>query len=209
MKKYLYLLTLFTFSLFGSNQQTFWDTYTAALRGDREAQFLVGVIYERGIGVDQNLSSAAKWFEKSAFQGHVDAQYNIGLMYATGKGVAENQSEAKTWLKRAADQGDDDAEKLLAKLLENEADENREAKSSAQPSEMGTSVIKPTVLYTKINSRVCTSDDVCTEYKLPMVFTTISKRGEYYKINGIVSKKGWKQYPKEGWINESSIDHKK
>ncbi|MDD2782417.1 tetratricopeptide repeat protein [Sulfuricurvum sp.] len=203
MKKYLYLLALFTFSLFGSNQQIFWDTYTAALRGDKEAQFLVGVIYERGMAVDQNLSAAAQWFEKSAAQGHVDAQYNIGLMYAIGKGVTENHLMADKWLRRAAEQGDGDAEKLLSKL---QIDPLKETSST---SEEGIITIRPTVLYTKENVSVCRNDNVCTLYKMPMVFTTISKRGTYYKINGIVSKKGWKRYMSEGWIAENSIDHKK
>lgn len=207
MKKYLYLLAIFTFSLFGTNQQTFWDTYTAALRGDKEAQFLVGVIYKRGVGTEQNLSAAAKWFEKAASQGHVDAQYNIGLMYATGKGVIEDHLIADKWLRRAAEQGDSDAEKLLSKL---QIDPLK--KDNNVPLPMGYDAIltiPPTVLYTKENISVCTSDNRCTLYKIPMVFTSISKRGEYYKVNGIVSKKGWKQYPKEAWIHESNIDHKK
>ena len=207
MKKYLYLLTLFTFSLFGSNQQTFWDTYTAALRGDREAQFLVGVIYERGMGVEQNLSTAAKWFEKSAFQGHVDAQYNIGLMYAIGKGIPENKAQADMWLKRAADQGDDDAAKLLTKHHLDQEKENKNLPLTTKEESILT--ISPTVLYTKANASVCTNENVCTVYKMPMVFTTISKRDRYYKINGIVNKKGWKRYIGEGWIDENSIDHTK
>lgn len=210
MKKYLYLLISLSFTLFGSNQSSFWDTYTAALRGDREAQFLVGIIYEQGMGVEQNKTIAAQWFEKSAQQGHVDAQYNTGLAYALGKGVKADQSMAMLWLQRAADQGDDDAQKLLVKIQQDGVKEKiGDEKLSIVDNEERVIALKPTVLYTKENSSVCTDNKVCTIYKTPMVFTTISKRGKYYKINGILSKKGWKRYRKEGWIDENSIDHKK
>lgn len=204
MKKYLYSLLFLTTALFSSPPS---HTYTAALRGDREAQFLTGIIYNQGIGIEQNLSVAAQWFEKSAQQGHVDAQYNIGLMYAIGKGVKEDRSTAILWLERAADQGDDDAVKLLSEL---KAPPLKSSEiSSVKDTPQDTMSIPPTVLYTKENGSVCDGNNVCVTYKIPMVFTSISKRGTNYKINGTLSKKGWKRYPKEGWINENSIDHKK
>lgn len=208
MKKYLYLLLFCTVSLFASTpQQSFWDTYTSALRGDPEAQFLVGVIYNQGIGVEQNLTTAAQWFEKSAQQGHVDAQYNIGLMYATGKGVSENISSAITWLGRAADQGDNDAKRLLSELKPPPVINKGASFSENTLKEIV--AISPTVLYTKKNGSVCDDNNLCITLKMPMVFTSISKRGTSYKINGTLTKKGWTRYSKVGWIDEDSIDHKK
>lgn len=54
---------------------------TLANKGDSEAQFELGVIYDNGDQLPQDLKKAAYWYTKSAQQGHVDAQYNIGDMY--------------------------------------------------------------------------------------------------------------------------------
>lgn len=208
MKKYLFLFFFFISSIFAREQQSFWDTYTSALRGDAEAQFLVGVLYENGSGVEQNDTKAAEWFEKSAKQGHMDAQYNIGLMYASGRGVKEDMSVAAQWLQLASDQGDQEAEKVLLKLT---SLQSVSAKTIAEDMNVqGTIMTIPaTVLYTKENILICDDQNICLSHKEKMVLTSIAKRGEYYKINGTLSKKGWKRYPRSGWIHEESIDHKK
>jgi hypothetical protein len=212
MKKYLYIFFFFYSSLLASDtQQSFWETYTEALRGDKMAQFQVGVIYEQGIGVEQNQSIAAHWFEESARQGFVDAQYNIAIMYAAGRGVAADEGLAMMWLSRAAKQKDRESRKLLLKIIDGELDSEKKGddKEKSVPTSEEIVTIAPMLLYTNENASVCSSDNICTEYKKKMILTTISKRGEYYKINGIIDKKGWKKYPKEGWIHEDSIDHKK
>ena len=208
MKKYLY--TFLFSSLFASEaQQSFWETYTAALRGDKVAQFQTGVIYERGIGIEQNQAQAALWYERAAQQGHVDAQYNIAIMYASGYGVAVDEGLAMMWLARAAKQKDPEARRLLLKIIDGDLDSDKQEDKgkSALPSDIVS--ITPTVLYSKENASVCEGENLCSEYKIPMIFTSVNKRGEYYKISGIVNKKGWKKYLKEGWIHENNIDHKK
>lgn len=95
MKKSLLCIVLLFLPLLGANdKEMFWNTYTAALRGDKDAQFQTGVMFERGIGTDENQSLAAKWYEKASHQGHMDAQYNIGIMYASGRGVEQNEQFA-------------------------------------------------------------------------------------------------------------------
>lgn len=212
MKKYLYIFSFFYFSLLAADtQQSFWELYTTALRGDKIAQYQVGVMYEAGNGIEQNQSLAAHWFEESAKQGFVDAQYNIAIMYASGRGVRADEGLAMMWLSRAAKQKDREARKLLLKIIDGELDSDKQEddKGNSIPTSEEILTIAPTVLYTKVNASVCESTNVCKEYKTSVVVTTISKRGEYYKINGIIDKKGWKKYPKEGWIHEDSIDHKK
>jgi hypothetical protein len=212
MKKYLYIVLFFYTSLFSTDsQQSFWEAYTAALRGDKLAQFQIGVTYERGIGIEENQTLAAHWFEESARQGYVDAQYNIAIMYASGRGVAADEGLAMMWLAKAAKQKDAEARKLLLKIIDGELDDKGSIDKKVNETDFTSDIINitPTVLYTKENPSICTRGNVCTEYKTPMVLTTTSKRGEYYKISGTVNKKGWKEYPKEGWIHEDSIDHKK
>jgi TPR repeat protein len=52
-----------------------------AEQGNAKAQFNLGVMYAKGLGVSQDYKEAAKWFRKSAEQGHENAQYNLGLIY--------------------------------------------------------------------------------------------------------------------------------
>ena len=47
----------------------------------------LGVMFESGLGVEQNLTEAFTWFTRSAEQGDPNGQYNLGRMYATGSGV--------------------------------------------------------------------------------------------------------------------------
>ncbi|HEX5329313.1 tetratricopeptide repeat protein [Sulfuricurvum sp.] len=207
MKKQLYIVLFFCSSLFAfDSQQSFWETYTAALRGDKIAQFQTGVIYERGIGVEENQTLAAQWFEKSAEQGYVDAQYNIAIMYASGRGVAANEGLAMMWLARAAKQKDPEARKLLLKIIDGELDgDKRSADENASVDETIVE-IPPCTLITKADAMICDQRKHCEAYKANSALTSVSKRGEFYKISGTVTKKGWKPYVKEGWIDEASVE---
>jgi TPR repeat protein len=203
MKKQLYLLSiLFSVLVASENTPSFWETYTAALRGDKIAQFDVGVIYERGLGREQNMTQAAQWFEKSALQGHVDAQYNVALMYASGRGVEADEGRAMMWLARAAKQGDREARKLLLSIIDGVKTENTAKDTNQEES----STISPVTLIAKEGAMVCGKNNECIPYKARSVFTSTHKKGKYYKISGTVTKIGWKSYPQEGWIDEDNVD---
>jgi hypothetical protein len=59
MKKYLYTLYFLFSTLSGSEtHESFWETYTEALRGDKVAQFQVGVIYE--LGISKNIAGSRR-----------------------------------------------------------------------------------------------------------------------------------------------------
>jgi ATP-dependent protease ClpP protease subunit len=68
-----------------------------AQRGDHTAQFNVGVLYEKGLGVERSASDAAHWYLEAAQQGDLDAQYGLALLYETGSGVAKDVDEARKW----------------------------------------------------------------------------------------------------------------
>ena len=78
-----------------------------AEKGKPEAQFNLGVMYERGKGVEANnaYAQAVNWYRKAARQGHAGAQFHLGLMYVHGKGVDQNQTKAVYWFRKAAAQG--------------------------------------------------------------------------------------------------------
>ncbi len=189
------------------NQESFWQVYTSALRGDRIAEYQVGVMYERGIGVNRDWAKAVEWYEKSAWQGHVDAQYNLALMYAAGRGVEQNEEHAMIWLAKAARQGDREARKLLLAIIDGNLDKPASEADEGVSGEDGESTvaIPPVTLIAKEGARSCTDEGKCRLYKAKTVLTSNSKRGEYYKISGIATKKGWKPIEKGGWIAEESV----
>lgn len=102
--------------------------YAAALRewkplasqGNANAQFFLGNMYYKGIGVPQNDGAAYKWFKKAAEQGLINAQNNLGTLYMRGLGVPRNNTRAFIWLHIAALQGHKDGIKnrdLVAKIM--------------------------------------------------------------------------------------------
>ena len=84
-----------------------------AKKGFAKAQYNLGVMYEKGKGVEKNLNKAKKWFQFAAEQGLAKAQYNLGLIYGKGKGVDKDYSKAIKWMTLAADQGNGKAQTNL------------------------------------------------------------------------------------------------
>ena len=73
-----------------------------AERGDATAQYKLGLVYDVGVGAEQDLDKAAVWYHRAADQGHAAAQFNLGLMYANGRGVPQDFVQAHMWLNLAA-----------------------------------------------------------------------------------------------------------
>lgn len=78
----------------------------AAEQGLGDAQFSLGLMYEKGRGVPQGYAQAAAWYRKATEQGHVDAQCHLGVAYDIGQGVPQDDRQAATWYSKAAEQGD-------------------------------------------------------------------------------------------------------
>ena len=55
-------------------------------KNNAEAQFYMGSIYQKGIGVKPNVKEAKKWYQKGAAQGYADARYQLELMSNTPPG---------------------------------------------------------------------------------------------------------------------------
>jgi TPR repeat protein len=75
----------------------------AAMRGDRDAQFLIGRAYHIGRVVAKNDDVAFKWLKISAENGCVEAQKYLGNMYQSGDGVPKDLNEAAKWLRMAGE----------------------------------------------------------------------------------------------------------
>lgn len=81
------------------------DLTKAARQGNIDSAYELGLAYEKGRGVGQNLKEAEQWYRKAAEKGHAAAQNNLGSLYQDGIGVRQNYSEALQWYRLAADQG--------------------------------------------------------------------------------------------------------
>ena len=90
-----------------------------AKKGFAQAQYSLGIMYEKGKGVDLNLRKAKKWFQLAAQQGISKAQYKLGVIYRNGKGVEKNYSKAIKWWELAANKGNANAQINLGLIFEN------------------------------------------------------------------------------------------
>ncbi|AUI68765.1 tetratricopeptide repeat protein [Beggiatoa leptomitoformis] len=79
---------------------------------------LLGMLYEEGLGVPQDMQIAVAWYKKAAELGHSVTQYNLGIMYAQGRpNLPQDLVAARYWLTAAAQQGDHDAQTALQALI--------------------------------------------------------------------------------------------
>ncbi len=76
----------------------------AAEQNLADAQYDLGVCYDKGQGMAKDSVGAVKWFRKAAEQNYAEAQYNLGLHYANGQGVTKDHVEAVKWFRKAAEQ---------------------------------------------------------------------------------------------------------
>lgn len=74
-------------------------------QNNKQAQYRLGAMYRRGLGVKPNLELAAQWFKKAAENGHARAQYNLGVLYQKGLGVKKNPIAAERWFHKAKANG--------------------------------------------------------------------------------------------------------
>ncbi|WP_445819623.1 tetratricopeptide repeat protein [Bradyrhizobium sp. ISRA442] len=73
-----------------------------ALRGNVDAQAMLGFMYENGFGAPQAYDAAADLYTQAAIAGNPFAQAMLGLMYDKGHGVPLDVVLAYKWLNLAA-----------------------------------------------------------------------------------------------------------
>jgi len=92
----------------------------AAEQGVVNAQFNLGVMYEKELGVVQDYTASIKWYQKAAEQGDPNSQYTMGSKYEFGVGVIQNYKEAARWYNLAASQGHPAAQNSIGFMTEYE-----------------------------------------------------------------------------------------
>lgn len=76
----------------------------AALQGDAEAQYNLGLMYHGWSDVvPKNEVEAAQWYRKAAEQGDAKAQEALGWAYEYGLGVLQDHAQAVMWYRKAAE----------------------------------------------------------------------------------------------------------
>lgn len=75
-------LLFFSMAAFADDAATFNAMLALANKGDAEAQYHVGMMYNNGIGTQQDPQQAFGWFQKSASSNDPLGAYKLGCYYA-------------------------------------------------------------------------------------------------------------------------------
>ena len=81
-----------------------------AVNGNPRAQRNMGYSYGHGLGVEQNVTEAAKWYRKAAEQADVASELELAILLANGSLGARDFTEAASWLQKAAEKGNEVAQ---------------------------------------------------------------------------------------------------
>lgn len=76
--------------------------------GNQNAQYNLGVLYQRGLGIPKSRKDATLWYRKAAAQGNQHASFALAVMYGSAKGRRFDPVEAYVWFWIAAQQGHPD-----------------------------------------------------------------------------------------------------
>jgi len=105
----------------------------SAEQGKAEAQYQLGLMYDGGVGIEENDTEALKWYRLAAEQGYAKAQYNLGMMYYFGKGAPQDRVTGYQWVILAADRGEKAAKDAMVELAKKISGEQiSRAKAAAQ-----------------------------------------------------------------------------
>jgi hypothetical protein len=94
-----------------------YEACKAELTKDPGCQNLVGVLFQKGLGVTANLKESVRLFGLAAGKNLPAAQVNLGLAYANALGVEHNDNLAVRWFAVAAKEGDPIGEYDFAQML--------------------------------------------------------------------------------------------
>ncbi len=128
----LLLLLSFSVSLFAQNADKIYKeakelydakNYTqavpklkaAAEKGHKKAQYRLGRCYEKGRGVNKDVTAAFQWYTKSAAQDYAKGLYALGNCYKEGFGTAKDHKKAFECFTKAAQHDNADAQYQLGK----------------------------------------------------------------------------------------------
>jgi TPR repeat protein len=75
----------------------------AAQKGDPQAAYYLGMMYQNGMSVARDMKSAAHWLQFAANRQTPAAMYALAKLYLSGDGVKRDEQAARRWIEKAAD----------------------------------------------------------------------------------------------------------
>ena len=90
----------------------------SAEQGLAAAQYRLGKLHEKGLGVARDLSEARKWTERAAKGGNVKAMHDFAVYLAEGEGGPQSYAGAVEWFGKASQYGVVDSQYNLGVLYE-------------------------------------------------------------------------------------------
>ena len=76
-----------------------------AQTGDAPSEYYLGLLYETGRGVSENVDTAIGWYEKAAAAGHAEAAYRLARLARQGGHLTADGQQILDWVKQAAEGG--------------------------------------------------------------------------------------------------------
>jgi TPR repeat protein len=110
------LAAVVTLAFGGRTAEPGVEVQALAEQGNAMAQVYLGLRYDLGEGVAQDLALAVKYYRMAAEQGLADAQLFLGAAYLEGRGVPADAAVAYVWLDLAVDQMTSDDRELASEL---------------------------------------------------------------------------------------------
>ena len=90
----------------GEYESVFQIALPHAMAGNSEAQCMVSLLYQNGLGVKRDLAEAERWLVKAAAQNDPVAWNNLGTLYAMGgTGLVGGTERARECYERAKELG--------------------------------------------------------------------------------------------------------
>lgn len=96
----------------------YWITKSAK-NGNSDAQFTLGLLYEKEEIKPGGMKKAVMWYKKAVEQGSTEAQEHLATLYDFGIGVPKDEIKAVQLLELAASKGSASAQSQLAMKYEN------------------------------------------------------------------------------------------
>ena len=160
MKRIVNLLLLVMIATAANAQAWSKALEKSAKRGNIEAQVNVAKAYHYGLGINQDLDKAAKWYfeavkqgneeakvgfysfyskllEKYAKKGDAQAQYEVGCDYLAGIEVSKDIKKAAEWLLKSVDQGYAPAEDKFYSFYSKELEKRAKSGDTRAQFELG------------------------------------------------------------------------
>lgn len=101
----------------GNYSQAMASWQPLAKKNNPDALYNIGLLYMKGLGVEEDYRAAKHWFKQAAKYGSVDAAYNLGVIYKQRRFGYPSSKDALYWWRQAAERGHPEAQFNLGVML--------------------------------------------------------------------------------------------